>query len=120
MASLPEELPSAYQNLTLMLLAAVYMTSTGLPFGFIFYLSKSAWLLLSFSCFLNILSAKVKAKAIKYANNIGDIQQLSYLTNVWQFTIDGLILNVDYSTTQIFGFTALITIYFSDVVYSYL
>ena len=100
MSKLPEELPSAYQNLTLMVLAAVYIFSTDLGFGFLSSLSRTAWIFLCFSCFLNIMNAKVKAKAIRHAENIGDLQKLAYLSNVWQFAIDGLILKVDYSGMQ--------------------
>ena len=35
MSKLPEELPSAYQNLTLMILAAVYILVTNIGFGFL-------------------------------------------------------------------------------------
>ena len=55
MAKLPEMLPSAYQNLTLMILAAVYIIVTGLGFDFMHSMSRTAWILISFSCFLNIL-----------------------------------------------------------------
>ena len=80
-----------------MILAATYIIVTDLGFDFLSTMTNTAWVFLCFSCSLNILNAKVKAKAIRYAENIGDLQKLSYLTNVWQFAIDGLILNVDYS-----------------------
>ena len=56
-----------------MILAAVYILVTGLGFGFLYQLSRVAWIFLSFSCFLNILNAKVKAKAIRKAENVGDL-----------------------------------------------
>ena len=73
MAKLPEMLPSAYQNLTLMILAGVYILVTGLGFDFMHSMSRTAWILISFSCFLNILNAQVKAKAIRYAENVSDL-----------------------------------------------
>jgi len=69
MRKMPESLCSAYQNISLTLLASVYMVGTGLDFKFIMELSNSAWIYIILSCALTIISQMVKASAFKYSES---------------------------------------------------
>ena len=63
MRKMPEQLCSAYQILSLTLLASVYMLASGLRFDFDWTISSSAWFYLCLSCALTILTQIAKAKA---------------------------------------------------------
>ena len=117
MRKMPEQLCSAYQNLTLSLLAALYMLATGLSFDFIWTLSNEAWMYLVISCSLTILTQLAKASAFRYSES-SRLQKLSYLPNVWQFAIDLLILSVLFTKMQFIGFGLLITFYMVEMTYS--
>lgn len=97
MRKMPEQLCSAYQNLTLTLLACVYMLCSGLSFTFIYDLSSTAWLYLCLSCALTILTQLAKANAFKYSES-SRLQKHSFLPNLWNFSIDLVILSVAFST----------------------
>jgi len=56
MRKMPESLCSAYQNVSLTLLASIYMFATGLSFDFIWTLSAEAWFYIVLSCALTIIS----------------------------------------------------------------
>ena len=117
MKKMPEQLCSAYQNMTLTLLASVYMLFTGLSFDFVKTLSMEAWLYLCLSCGLTILTQIAKANAFKYSES-ARLQKLSFLPNVWQFSIDLLILGVAFSTMQLSGFSLLVAFYACEVFYN--
>jgi len=117
MRKMPEQLCSAYQNLTLSLLAALYMLATGLSFDFIWTLSNEAWMYLVISCSLTILTQLAKASAFRYSES-SRLQKLSFLPNVWQFAIDLLILSVLFTKMQFIGFGLLITFYMVEMTYS--
>lgn len=117
MRKMPEQLCSAYQNLSLSLLACIYMFASGLSFDFIWTLSSQAWLYLCLSCSLTILTQLAKANAFKYSES-SRLQKLSFLPNVWQFSIDLIILSVAFSTMQLTGFSLLVTFYICDATYS--
>lgn len=53
---MPEQVCSAYQNLTLMLLSSIYMMAAGLSFAFVYTLSTSAWMYLVLSCALTVVT----------------------------------------------------------------
>lgn len=116
MRKMPEQLCSAYQNLSLCLLASLYMVCTGLKFDFVKDLSIEAWLWLCLSCSLTILTQLAKASAFKYSES-ARLQNLSFLPNVWQFTIDLLILSVAFSRMQLIGFSLLVAFYLSEATY---
>ena len=107
---MPEQLCSAYQNLSIMLLSAIYMMATGLSFSFVYELSTSAWLYLGISCALTVVTQLVKALAYKYCET-APLQKLAFLPNVWQFGIDLIILQVAFTAMQISGFSLLIAFY---------
>jgi len=107
---MPEQVCSAYQNLSLTLIASIYMLATGLSFEFVYTLSSSAWLYLVLSCALTVVTQLVKAKAYKYCET-APLQKLAFLPNVWQFGIDLIIMNVAFSTMQVTGFSLLIVFY---------
>ena len=69
MRKMPEQLCSAYQNLSLTLLASVYMLATGLSFDFVWELSSTAWLYLCLSCALTIFTQLAKANAFKFSES---------------------------------------------------
>ena len=69
MRKMPEQLCSTYQNLSLTLLASIYMLIAGLSFDFVWTLSGHAWLYLSLSCSLTILTQLAKATAFKYSES---------------------------------------------------
>lgn len=69
MRKMPEQLCSAYQNISLSLLASVYMLASGLSFDFVWTLSGKAWLYLCLSCALTILTQLAKANAFKYCES---------------------------------------------------
>ena len=117
MRKMPEQLCSTYQNLSLTLLAGVYMLIAGLSFDFVWTLSGQAWLYLSLSCSLTILTQLAKATAFKYSES-SRLQPLSFLPNVWQFGIDLLILSVAFTSMQITGFSLLVLFYVADSTYS--
>ena len=117
MRKMPEQLCSAYQNLTLTVLASVYMLATGLSFDFVWTLSSQAWLYLCISCGLTILTQLAKASAFKFSES-ARLQKHSFLPNLWNFSIDLLILSVAFSTMQITGFALLVAFYACEVTYS--
>ena len=116
MRKMPEQLCSAYQNLTLTLLASVYMLCTRLNFDFISGLSSTAWLYLCLSCALTIMTQLAKANAFKYSES-SRLQKHSFLPNLWNFSIDLIILSVAFSSMQIAGFTLLVAFYFFEAGY---
>ena len=117
MRKMPEQLCSAYQNLSLTLLASVYMLASGLSFDFVTSLSNEAWLYLCISCALTILTQLAKANAFKFSES-ARLQKHSFLPNLWNFSIDLLILFVAFSTMQITGFALLVAFYACEVTYS--
>ena len=117
MRKMPEQLCSAYQNMSLSLLAALYMLVSGLSFDFIWTLSSEAWMYLVLSCSLTILTQLAKASAFRYSES-SRLQKLSFLPNVWQFAIDLIILSVVFSKMQLTGFALLITFYMVEMTYS--
>ena len=117
MRKMPEKLCSTYQNLSLALLASVYMLIAGLSFDFVWTLNGAAWFYLCLSCSLTILTQLAKATAFKYSES-SKLQPLSFLPNVWQFAIDAVILSVAFTTMQITGFSLLVTFYIADWSYS--
>ena len=117
MRKMPESLCSAYQNVSLTLLASIYMLCTGISFDFIWTLSQSAWFYIILSCALTIISQIVKAHAFKYSES-SRLQKLSFLPNVWQFSIDLFILSVAFSTMQLTGFGLLVSFYAVEATYS--
>jgi drug/metabolite transporter (DMT)-like permease len=82
MKKMPEQLCSAYQNLSLCALASFYMLCTGLRFDFMLDLSLEAWGYLVLSCGLTILTQLAKSNAFKYSES-ARLQKLSFLPNVW-------------------------------------
>lgn len=98
MKKMPEQLCSAYQNVTLALLASFYMALSGLSFDFVWSLSTEAWMWLLASCSLTLLTQMAKATAFKNSES-ARLQKLSFLPNVWQFGIDMMLLSVAFSTT---------------------
>ena len=117
MRKMPEQLCSAYQNLTLSLLACVYMVASGMSFDFVWQLNSSAWMYLTISCALTILTQIAKASAFKYSES-ARLQKHSFLPNLWNFSIDLLILSVAFSTMQMTGFALLVAFYVCEVTYS--
>ena len=117
MKKMPEELCSAYQNMSLALLAACYMMLSGLSFDFVYELSSAAWIWLVASCLLTILTQNAKAKAFKYSES-ARLQKLSFLPNVWQFSIDMIVLSVVFSTMQLTGFGLLVAFYAVEFIYN--
>ena len=93
------------------------MLCTGLSFEFIWTLSKEAWLYLCLSCALTILTQIAKANAFKFAENT-QLQKLSFLPNVWQFSIDMFILSVAFSGMQLSGFGLLVVFYAAELGYN--
>ena len=93
------------------------MLIAGLSFDFVWTLSGQAWLYLSLSCSLTILTQLAKATAFKYSES-SRLQPLSFLPNVWQFGIDLLILSVAFTSMQITGFSLLVLFYLADSTYS--
>lgn len=117
MRKMPESLCSAYQNISLTLLASVYMFSTGLDFHFMMELSTSAWVYVILSCALTIISQIVKAHAFKYSES-SRLQKLSFLPNVWQFSIDLFILSIAFTAMQLTGFGLLVSFYAVEMTYN--
>ena len=110
---MPEQVCSAYQNMSITLLAAIFMMATGLSFSFVYELSASAWLYLCVSCALTVVTQLVKALAYKYCET-APLQKLAFLPNVWQFGIDLMILQVAFTAMQISGFSLLIAFYLGE------
>lgn len=117
MKKMPEQLCSAYQNLTLALLASVYMALSGLSFDFVWTLSSEAWIFLVASCMLTLLTQMAKATAFKHSES-ARLQKLSFLPNVWQFAIDMIILSIAFSTMQLTGFGLLVAFYAVEFIYN--
>ena len=117
MRKMPEQLCSAYQNLTLTLLAGIYMMASGLSFDFVWTLSGEAWMYLCLSCALTIFTQLAKATAFKFSES-SRLQKLSFLPNVWQFSIDIAVLSVAFSTLQLTGFGLLVAFYVCELVYN--
>jgi len=99
------------------MLAAIYMGASGLSFDFVWTLSREAWLYLVLSCLLTILTQLAKANAFKYCES-APLQKLSFLPNVWQFSIDLVILGVAFSAMQLTGFSMLVLFYLVEAIYS--
>jgi len=93
------------------------MLCTGLRFDFMLDLSLEAWMYLVLSCGLTILTQLAKSNAFKYSES-ARLQKLSFLPNVWQFSIDMFILSVAFSTMQLTGFGLLVAFFVADFTYS--
>lgn len=93
------------------------MSLSGLSFDFVWTLSLEAWVFLCASCFLTLLTQMAKATAFKNSES-ARLQKLSFLPNVWQFSIDLVILGVVFSTMQLTGFGLLVAFYAVEFIYN--
>lgn len=117
MRKMPEQLCSTYQNLSLSLIFGAALVLTGEGFEFIAALSLKAWLYLTLSCSLTILTQLAKFNAFKFCE-AQPLQKLSFLPNVWQFGVDLLILSVVFTKMQFLGFALLIAFYVIELTYN--
>lgn len=67
MRTMPEQLCSAYQNLTLLIMASFAMVVTGTSLAFFSDLSAASYGLLLLSCSLTIATQIAKFSAFKYS-----------------------------------------------------
>lgn len=115
MRKMPEQLCSAYQNLTLFIMASVAMVVSGTSMSFVKEMSATTYGLLLLSCSLTIATQMAKFSAFKYSE-AQPLQKFAFLPNCWQFFIDLLILQSAFTGMQYIGFFILFAIYGGELV----
>jgi len=115
MRKMPEQVCSAYQNITLAAMASLAMIASGTSLSFLMEMSALSYGLLFLSCSLTIATQMAKFSAFKYSE-ASALQKYAFLPNGWQFFIDLLILQTAFTGMQYIGFGLLFAVYGLDVV----
>jgi len=91
MRKMPEDLVSCYVNFTLAIGTSLVMYMTGEDFLFFLDFSPAMWVLIVITSALSVIIQQLKYKAFRY-QEASKLQKLSFLPNVWQFSVDCLVL----------------------------
>ena len=87
-------------------------------YDFLWTLSWASWLLITLAGIFTIFENTLKFLAFRY-EEAAKLQKLAFLPNVWNFSVDGLILHTTFGSLQLAGFISLFVFYGIELVTFY-
>ena len=88
---------TCYTNVVLLITSTLGIWLTGIGYEFINELSYASYGLITLAGIMTIFEHIGKFMAFRYYE-AAPLQKLSFLPNVWNFTVDLLIMHVDFAT----------------------
>ena len=111
---------ACYTNLLLAIVSVIGIACYDhISYDFIYTLGTWSWILITLAGIFTIFENTAKFMAFRY-EEAAKLQKLAFLPNVWNFTVDGIILHTGYGTLQLVGFGLLFAFYAYELVSFYL
>ena len=77
-----------------------------------------SWVLITLAGIFTIFENTAKFMAFRY-EEAAKLQKLAFLPNVWNFTVDGILLHTTFASLQLVGFISLFVFYTYELVSFY-